>query len=78
MQMICMYSYRTKKAIDYIANEDHYNIQQKIENMIDYISYVSRYSYKNRYYSTMFFMEWLLKQNVKDIHMNELKNKKIK
>ena len=61
----------TQQTIEDYANKD-WAIEKKIDYMLDYISYVSRYSYRNRYYAQKFFMEWLLQQNVRDIHLAEI------
>ena len=64
--------YRTEQSIRRIAEREDTTIEQKIEEMVAYIQDVSRYSYRNRYYATKFFMQWILQQNVRNIHVAEL------
>lgn len=62
--------HKTQQTIIRISNMD-ISIENKICLMLDYISSVSRYSFNNRYYAQKYFMEWLLKQNVRDLHIAE-------
>jgi len=67
--MICMY--RTQRAIQKIADSDN-SIESKILLMLEYISSVSHYSYRNRCFATQYFMEWILKQNVKSVYLDDI------
>jgi len=66
---------QTEKTIRDIADLPYHNIRNRIEHMLDYISVVSRYSYRNRRYATDAFLDWIVEQNVKDTYESELKQK---